>query len=98
MFNNFEEVFAQEDLPATEGQDEHSRIRHLVQQRLDLRSSHLPMIVVIEVTMHAALIATIGEIKLYIERDVKPLRLSGHFLHQPAHCRSPRKTAGSEMG
>jgi hypothetical protein len=65
ILENLEKIFAKEYFPSAQGEDKDAGIRHLVQQMLDLRSGHLAMIVVIEITMNAALVAAVSEVELH---------------------------------
>src|SRR5215470_9028205 len=70
VFENLEEVLAEKNLASTQTQNENARIRHLVQQMFDLRSRHLAMVFMIEITMNASLVAAVCQIELHTERDV----------------------------
>ena len=56
-----------------------------VEQILDLGERHLAVIVVIEVAVHAPLVAAVGQVELRAERDAKAQRPGTHFPHQRAH-------------
>src|SRR5579871_1383747 len=95
IFQDFEKVLANEDFAAAEGQNEHARLGHFVEQVSDLCQRHLAVIIVVQITMHAALVAAIGDIQLDAERDIQPQCLRCHLLHEAAHRESP---ADSEIG
>ena len=71
MLEDFEKIFAQENLAAAQGQEEDAGVGDLIEQILDLGGGHLAMIVVIEIAVHAALVAAVGQIELRAERDVQ---------------------------
>ena len=60
VFEQVEEILAQKNFAAAKGQDEDAGVGHLIEQVLDFRSGHLAMIVMIEIAVHAALVAAIG--------------------------------------
>src|SRR6476646_11292667 len=92
VFENLEEVLAQENFAAAERKNEYPDIRHLVEQLLDLRSVHLAMIFVVEIAVHTALVAAIGQIQLNAQRDIARERFIGHLLEQIAHRFPPVST------
>src|SRR6202008_123371 len=55
----------------------------------DFRRGHLAVIVVIEITMNAPFVASIGQVDLNAERNVKPQRLRGYLFEKAAHRGSP---------
>jgi hypothetical protein len=89
VFEKVEEILAEKNLAAAEREDEDAGIGHLVEQVLDLRGGHLAMVVVIEIAVHTALVAAVGQIELDAERDVQLQRLIRHLLQQSAHRDSP---------
>src|SRR5450759_4014835 len=62
VFDNLYEVAAQEDLAAAESQKENACLGQLIERVLDFGGRHLAVVVVIEITMHAALVAAIRDI------------------------------------
>ena len=60
-------------------------VGQLIQQILDLRGRHLPMIFMIQIAMHASLVAPVGQIQLHAQWDSQLQRLGAHFCHQLAH-------------
>src|SRR5271169_5961005 len=88
--------FTQDNLGRAEGENEDAGLGHLVEQVLDFCRGHLAVVVMIEIAMHAALIAAIGQVELNAERNVRLQRLSGHFLQESAHRASP--AAGFRWG
>src|ERR1700726_2899871 len=68
---------------------------------LDLHGGHFAVIVVIEVTVNALLVATIGEIELRAERDTQPQGSLAHLQHQGAprfSCSEALATSFCEIG
>src|SRR5215470_16102844 len=53
--HQFQEIAAQKNLAAAEGHNEHARFSQLIEDVLELGSGHLAVIVMIEITMRAAL-------------------------------------------
>src|SRR5262245_14865966 len=84
ILKNLEEVLADKDLATAQCQYEYASICHLVEQSFDLGGVHLAMIVMIEVTVDAPFIASIGEIELHAEGDLLFQRLLAHLQEQPA--------------
>src|ERR1700685_1097443 len=66
---NFKKILPQKDLPTAAGKNKNARFRHLLQQMLDLHRGHLTVIVVIEIAVHALLVATVGKVELRAEGD-----------------------------
>src|SRR5215831_2312329 len=97
VFENLEEILAEKNLAPTQAKNEDACICHLIQQMLDLRSCHLAMILMVEITMHTPLIAPIGQIELHAERDVPRQCLPGHLLEQSAHFDFPRAIGCSDI-
>src|ERR1700722_13717190 len=85
VLSDLEKIAAHQNLASADGQEEHSGLRHLVEQIFDLRRSHLAMIVMIEITMDATLIAAVSQIKLYTQRNAEAQSLRAHLLHQVGH-------------
>lgn len=82
---NFEKIFAQENLAAAQRQDKDSGVSHLFQQVLDFGGGHLAVVVVIEIAVHALLVAAVGEIELHAERNAQLQCPVAHLLQQRAH-------------
>ena len=83
-----EEILAQEQLAAAEDQKERARRRELIEHALDFGGGQLAVVVVIEVAVHAALVAAVGEIELHREGHALFERAIPHHLHQRAHART----------
>src|ERR1700729_3127283 len=47
------------------------------------------MVVMIEIAVHAALVAAVGEVQLGTQRNAEGERFGAQFLHQAAHRDSP---------
>src|SRR5271170_4761891 len=97
MFHDFEEVAAHEHFAAAKSEEEDSSIRELVQNTCDLGSRHLAVIVVIQIAVDAALVATIGDVEVHADGDAQPQRLLVH-LRQKAHAASGGEAAEFVMG
>ena len=98
VFQKLEKVFAQENLAAAQGEDENAGIGHLFEQMLDLGRGHLPVIVMIEIAVHAALVAAVSEVELHAERNVARQRFFGHLLQKSDHRDPPEGFAGAGFG
>src|SRR5579871_1738792 len=97
ILEDLEEVFSQKDFAAAEGQNEDSGVCQFIQQMLDLYCRHLTMVVMIEIAMHTAFIATIRKVELHAERDVQRESLFGQLMEQ-AHHLSPNGCLGVVIG
>ena len=64
VFEHLEKILAQENFAAAQGQNEDAGFGHLVEQVLDLRGGHLAVVVMIEIAVHAAFVAAIGQVEL----------------------------------
>ena len=82
VLEQFEEILAQENFAAAQGQDEDAGLGHLVEQVLDFGGGHLAVIVVIEIAMDAAFVAAVGEVELDAERNIAGQRFPGHLLRE----------------
>src|SRR5208282_1106329 len=89
VFEQLEEILAQKNFSAAESQNEDASLGHLLHKMFDLRRRHLAVIVVIEITMDAALVAAISQVDLNAERDIPGQRFVRHLLHELAHRASP---------
>src|ERR1700690_1254006 len=97
MFEDFEKVATHEHLAATEREKENSGLRQLIENALDFRSGQFTVVVVIEIAMHAALVAAIRDIQMDGERDAQVKRLLTYFRHQ-AHRTGSWGIGRSENG
>src|SRR5450755_1001111 len=61
VFEKVEEILAQKNFAAAEGQNKNAGVGHFIEQVLDFRGRHLAMIVMIEIAVHATLIAAVGQ-------------------------------------
>ena len=75
VLEDLEQILAQEDLAAAEGQEEDPGVGQLIEQVLDLGRRHLAVVVVVEIAVHAALVAAVGEVELHAERNPELQRL-----------------------
>jgi hypothetical protein len=87
ILHEFEEVPPHKHFAAAEGEEEHAGFRQLIQNAFDFGGGHLAFVVVIEITMHAALVAAIGDVDVNAERNTERHRLFVHF-HEQAHFAS----------
>ena len=90
---DLEEIFAQENLAAAQGQNKYTGLGHFLKQMLNLGGSHFAVIVVIEIAVNALLVAAISKIKLDAERNTQAQRPFAHLLQQRAH----RVTGADEL-
>src|SRR5581483_11409879 len=83
----FEEVHPHQDFATAQGKEERSGFGELVQHIPDFPGGHLSMIVVVEVAVHASLVAAIGDIQMNSQGDTK---LQGALVHllQQGHAAS----------
>src|SRR5271165_5350154 len=98
VLEKLEEILAQEDLAPAEGEDEDASLRHLVEQMLDFRRSHLAVIVVVEIAVNAALVTPVSQVNLHGQRDTQGHRLLGHLLHKVAHRATPEAAFRGGIG
>ena len=82
VLEDVEQIRPEEDLAAADGEEEDAGGGELIEQILDLGECHLAVIVVIEITVHAPLVAAVGEVELRAERDAKAQRPGTHLPHQ----------------
>src|SRR5215831_12351944 len=88
VLQQLEEVAADEDFTSADRQEEDARLGELVQDALDFLGRHLAMIFVIEITVHAALIAAVGNVEVDGDRYAEIEGLLAHFTEQ-GHGTSP---------
>src|SRR5271156_705908 len=81
-------IAAQHRLAAADSQKEDPRRRHLGHQVFDLVVAHFAQVIVVEVAMHAALVAAPGNVEVNAERDAEIDRLGVEVLENSAHARS----------
>ena len=72
-------------LAAAERQQEDAGRGHLPEQAAYLIEGHLALVVVVQVAMDAALVASVGQVEMHAQRDAQRDRLGIHFLHQGTH-------------
>ena len=82
VFDNLKEVAAHEDLAAAEGEKENAGFGQLIEHALDFGGRHLAVVVVIEITMHAALVAAISDIHVHGDGHAQVKCLLAYFTHQ----------------
>ena len=82
VFDNLKEVAAQEDFAAAESEKKNACLGQLIEHVLDFGGRHLAVVVVIEITMHAALIAAIRDIHVHGEGDAQIKCFLAYFGHQ----------------
>ncbi len=85
--HDFKKVAAHQNFTAAEREKEDAGIGELFEHIDDFRRRHLAMIVVIEVAMHAALIAAVGDIEVNADGQTQVQRFLIH-LGEKAHWRS----------
>ena len=90
-----EEVLAEQQLSAAEDQEQRAFGRELVEHVLDFGGGQLAVIVVIEIAVHAALVAAVGEIELHRQRHAVLERAVPDLLHQDAHAVACRDDGAS---
>src|SRR6266403_2488887 len=78
---NFVKIRAQEDFAAAEGQKKSSRARQIIQHLQTLGGGQFPMIVVIQIAVHAALVTAVSQIKMHAERPVLLHRARDQTIH-----------------
>src|ERR1039457_6918485 len=78
-FHDFKKVPAHENFTATESEKKDAGVGELSEHIEDFRRRHLAMIVVMQVAMHAALIAAVGDIEVNAEGQAKVQRLLIHL-------------------
>src|SRR5580704_16196467 len=88
--DNVEQILAQQRLTAADSQEEDARFRHLGHQIFDFVVAHFPEVVVVKVAMHAALVASPGDVEVDAERDSELDRFGVEVLENRAHARSWR--------
>src|ERR1700676_5372123 len=81
VLQNLEEIPAHQDLTAAQCEKKNARFRKLIQKILDFGGGHLAVIFMIEITMDAPLVATIGQVQLDSERNSQLERFGAHFFH-----------------
>src|SRR5208283_5296759 len=82
VFEKLKEVAAHEDFAAAEGEIENAGLGQLVEHALDFDGRHLAVVVMIEITMHAALVAAIGDVNVHGDGHAQVKCLLAHFAHQ----------------
>jgi hypothetical protein len=82
VFYEFEKIAAHEDFAAAEGEKENSGLGKLIEHAFDFGGGHLAMVVVIQIAMHAALVASEGNIHVDGERHAKVECLLPYFSHE----------------
>src|ERR1035438_8570607 len=82
IFDKFQKVAAHKNLAAAEREKENAGLGQLIEHALDFGGRHLAMIVVIQIAMHAALIAAIRDIHVDGEGHAEVKRLLPYFGHQ----------------
>src|ERR1035441_10932000 len=98
VFDKLKEVAAQEDLAAAESEKENACLGQLIEHVLDLGGRHLAVVVVIEITMHAALVATIRNIHVHGEGHAQVKCLLAYFAHQAHQDRKSTRLNSSHLG
>ena len=81
IFQDAEEVHAHQDLAAAQSQEERAGIGQLVEDTEHLGRSHFAVIVVIEITVHAPLVAPIGDIQLSAQGHSQREGAAVHLFH-----------------
>ena len=82
VLENLKEVAAHENFAAAEGEEENAGLGQLIEHVFDFGGGHLAVIVVIEITMHAALVAAIRDVQMHGEGHAQIERLLAHLAHQ----------------
>ena len=81
-FEDLEEVHAHQDLAAAQGEEEDARLGQLADHAEHLRRGHLAVIVVVQVTVYAALVAAVRDVQVDAQGHARIERPLVHFLHQ----------------
>src|SRR5438132_1419843 len=76
VLDDLQEVLPHKDLAAAEDQEEDAGLGELIEHVLDLGGGHLALVVVVEITVHAALVAAVGDVDMNAEWDTSFMALS----------------------
>src|SRR5450759_496405 len=95
VFDNLKEVAAHKNLAAAESEKENACRGQLIEHVLDFCGRHLAVVVVIEITMHAALVAAICNIHVHGDGDAQVKCFLAYFTHQ-AHRGASEPSGWSE--
>ena len=82
VLDQFKEVAAHKDLAAAEGEKENARLGQLIEHIFDFGGRHLAVVVVVEITMHAALVAAIRDVQVHGEGHAQLKGFLAHLTHQ----------------
>jgi hypothetical protein len=82
VFDNLKEVAAHKNFAAAERDKENACLGQLIEGVLDFGGGHLAVIVVIEITMHAALVAAIGDVHVHGDGHAQVKCFLAYISHQ----------------
>src|SRR6185312_10472651 len=82
MSEQLEEVLAEQQLAAAEGEEHCAGRRQLIEHVLHFGRRHLAVIVVVEITVNAALVAALCQIEVHGEGDAIRHRAIADAVHQ----------------
>src|SRR5271157_2635683 len=82
VFDKVKEVAAHKNLAAAEGEKENACFGQLIEHVLDFGGRHLAVVVVIEITMHAALVAAIRDVQVHGDGHAQVKCFLAYFTHQ----------------
>ena len=78
---NLVEIRAQENLTPAERQKQRPRARQIVQHLQALRGGQFSLVVMIQIAMHAALVAAVRQVEMHAERPVLLHRARDQTIH-----------------
>src|SRR5882762_11369751 len=82
VFENFKKVAAEEYFTSAESEKKDAGFGQLIKHTFDFGGRHLAMIFVIEITVHAALVATISDVQMNTDWHAHIKCLLAHFVQQ----------------
>src|ERR1043166_7001354 len=92
-----EDIFTNERFATADHQEKSGGMRQLLKNFLDFGQRHFAAVVVIEVAMHAPLVAAVGDVKMRAQRHAKIERaLRGFLKNRGAHAASSLFMGDSE--
>ena len=80
--HQLQKITSQKNFPSAKSQKEGSCRRQLIEDALDFPGRHLPMILMIEITMPAALVAAVSDVHMNAQRHSVHQRLVVHLMQQ----------------
>ena len=92
--DNFETVAPHQRLAAAEREEKHAGVGKVAKEGANFHQGHFATVVVFEIAMFAALVATIGEIEMHAQGKAQAQRLGIQLLQQ-AHAPAPAADSAS---